>query len=218
MISAQTIAAPTCDQKEVNVKASVRSISLVLLTLMFGLILAAPAGAHAQDCTTYMQNIINNFSNIPPGGQATMQVAMVSNRSDGRYVSYGEKPSMSGTNGSSGPLVYYPGGWTWFGYYPATLQGTLSQFFSDRRFNQNGSFNDPFDPANTDNLGITIFLEYSYVEGVNPGEVVLTLNSWGGGQLSFQGQCQNGMINGFDGVNTEFVLSLFNQYVPPPIN
>ena len=168
-----------------------------------------PVPANAQNCNAFVKNIINNFGTVPTGKQGEMQVALVSNRSDGRYVTYGEMPTMSGNNGGSGPLVYYPANHWGF---PAYLQGTLSQFFSDRRFNQNGFFNDPFNPQATDSLGIVIYLGSYPLYGIAPGEVVLTLNSWGGGSFSFQGQCQDGMINGFYG-NTEFVLSLFNQQV-----
>lgn len=144
---------------------------------------------------------------------------MVSNRSDGKYVSYGEMPQLSGTNGSAGTFVYFPGS-RWF---PVPyLYGTLSQFFSDRRFDVSEGLvttSDPFSPQSVDSLGVVIYLEGwdtgSPTTTITPGEVVFTLNSWGGAQSAFRGQCSDGMITGFIG-NTGYILSLFNQSVTPP--
>ena len=183
-----------------------------------------PLHANAQDCSQFVENIVNTFGNIPAGSQGQMEAALVSNRSDGQYVSYGEMPSLSGNSGSSGKLVYYPASRG----LPPYLKGTLSQFFSNRRFEPNKSgplgsqVSDPFNPNATDSLGVVVYLGTRFAfpasNDITPGEVVFTLNSWGGGSFSFRGQCQDGMINGFIG-NTEFVLSLFNQnvFTPPPL-
>jgi len=209
-----------CTRPAVPVKHHVRwpgqQIAKFALCLTTLAVLQIPIPAHAQSCTTFGQNIVKTFGTIPVGGKGVMQAALVSNRSDGRYVSYGEMPSISGNNGGSGPLVYHPATTVLGIPYPAYLQGTLAQFFSDRRFNPVGFFTDPFNPQNTDSLGIVVYLQGSGIFKINPGEVVLTLNSWGGGSYSWQGLCQDGMINGFY-QNTEFVLSLFNQQVYPPI-
>ena len=196
--------------------ASANAHSLASRPLRFALCLALlaalamPTGAQAQSCSSFTQSIINNFGAIPPGGEGVMQVTLATNRSDGRYVSYAEMPSEDGHQGTSGPLVYSSGV---FPFIPPSLQGTMSRYFSDRRFNYNGFFNDPFDPNNTDSLGITIWLGNSAWYGISAGDVTLTLS--GGAKNSFHGACQDGMINGFSG-NTEYVLSLFNQRVIPP--
>src|SRR3974377_395111 len=108
--------------------------------------------ANAQSCNSYVQNIINNY-HIPRGYEGVMQVSMTSNRADGQYVSYAEMPSMDEEQGSAGALVYHPA----WGPFPAYLQGTLTQYFCNRRFNARGFFNDPFNPQSTDKLGITIY-------------------------------------------------------------
>jgi hypothetical protein len=154
-----------------------------------------PISASAQSCDSLVQGINNYFGNQ----QGTVQVALVSNRSDGRYASYAEMPSKSGNNGGSGPLTYRPAN----NWLPASLTGTLAQFFSDRRFNYSYLLSDPFNPQATDALAITIWLGYYPRYGITPGLVSLN-----GGNVVFQGQCQDGMINGFY-TNTEFVLSLF---------
>jgi hypothetical protein len=60
----------------------------------------------------------------------------------------------------------------------------MPQFFSDRTFEFNGNW-EPFNPAATDSLGMTIWLGYGGLYSptlgyaITPGQVSFTLYSWG---------------------------------------
>jgi hypothetical protein len=209
--------------------------SSFVLTIAAFATLLFPAVVTAQSCDAFASNIVSQFGSIPPG-QGTMDVRLVSNRSDGTQVTYAEKPSGTGaTNPAclaagtclSGGLSYYPGRHFGLLYFPPSLSGTLTQFFSDRRFGTPagsllGLPSYPFkpylipSPPGTDELGLTIYLGNSIL-GYTTGEVVYTSKSEGNG--SFRGLCQDGMLYGFEGDTTMYVLSLYNLKLnqPPPI-
>lgn len=200
-------------------------VGSVLFTMAAFATFVFPAAAGAQSCDVLASNIVSQFGNIP-AGQGTMDVRIVSNRSDGRYVMYGETPIESGATNPAcqaagtclnGGLQYYPARRVGVFYFPPYLSGTLTQFFSDRRYGTPPSSflpSYPFNADNTDDLQLTIYLGNS-IFGTKTGEVVYTLKSWGNAQGSFQGMCQDGMLYGFQG-NTMFVFSLFNLQLNPP--
>ena len=174
--------------------------------------LAIPLQAHAQNCTSFADSIINKFGNIPAGDYGEIQVTMVSNTSDGSQATYGEMPSISLVNGNAGRFRYHPATSTSAAY----LDGYLTRFFSNHRFNPNGGFSlssDPFNPKATDSIYVTIELSGS------PGFFIFWQSIYPAGLVPIvivQGQCQAGMINGAYG-NQEFILSLFNPQVVNPI-
>jgi hypothetical protein len=164
--------------------------------------------AAAQSCSATLNNINSWFLNggSGPGLLNFVATTMNSNRADGGYVSYGE-----GQNGTGGQLSYHAvqkiGAYT----YPAYIEGTLAQYFSDRRYQppNAGYAWAPFNPNSTDRLGVRIFLEDGITFGIRQGEVVLIGYSWGGGTTTFQGRCNEGMLYGFTPLAPTNVWTLF---------
>jgi len=209
------------------------AISALLFAMAVFATLLFPAAARAQSCDAFAANIVSQFGNIP-AGQGTMDAHLVSNQSDAVRVMYAEKPAASdatnqacqtaGTCQSRG-LKYYPRRHFWGSlYFPPTLSGTLTEFFSDRRFPGDLRGNSyPFslgplppglNPGDTDDLDVTIYLGNSFL-GNTTGQVVFTFRSHGNAGGGFQGLCQDGMLYGFQG-NIMYVFSLFNLQLNPP--
>jgi hypothetical protein len=182
-----------------------------------------PAPANAQSCTTFLTGINNWFLTQPKGsGTYSINFTMASNRTDGTYVSYSE-----GGSGTPGIPAYHPATSSGFFRTPAYLQGTLTEYFSDRRYVPPPGLGfpwAPFNPGNTDSLGVTIYLGNAAPRplgnGATLGEVVLTLKSWGNASYSFQGLCTDNMLYGFlalppTNVPNLFVASLNESFSPP---
>jgi hypothetical protein len=150
-----------------------------------------------------------------------MEATMATNNtSNSPYVSYGAPT----------PLTYVPGHREGATYIPPSLQstGAMQQFFSDRTWSPSvppGEFAPtyPFNPAATDNLGVTVWLGtgglYSTTSGyeIQPGDITFILDSWGNTVVSFVPERCDGMIYGISG-NTGMLLSLFNMSAPVHIN
>jgi len=180
------------------------AISAALIALSF------TPHASAQSCDSMLNDIDNWFITQPNGpGNYSIAFTMVTNRSDGKYASYSE-----GNSGSPAELFYHPASRVGLFWFPAYLQGTVRQYFSDRRWAPSGGLFavNPFDPGRTDQTQVTISLGSS-IFGSPEGEVTLTLLSWGNSQVSFPASCQDGLMYGFNG-NTMFVMSLNKQYFP----
>jgi hypothetical protein len=168
-----------------------------------------PVPARAQDCTAFLSNL-QTWLEKKPNGPGTYKISfnMVTNRSDGKYGSYSEGPS-----GTHALLTYYPArllGGLWI---PPYLQGDVTQYFSDRRYNPGGGIGfawAPFDSSRTDKTRVTINLSPL---GTGFGTVTLTLLSWGNAEFSFKGLCHDGLMYGFTG-NTMVVMSLNESYSP----
>jgi hypothetical protein len=165
-----------------------------------------------------------------------LQSAIVTNRADGAYASYSEwtpKDNITGTAAAQpAELYYHPAQQVriWNGPVlfttPAYAEGTMSSFFSDRRYqpqNNEGFFYDwaPFNPNNRDQITLRVYLtpgrQSYFAPPINAGEVSVVLNSWGNTSLSFQGSCQNGLLTGFlqsppTNVWTAFVISLNESF------
>ena len=167
--------------------------------------LALPSLANAQSCSTWTSNVIAQLQSNP-----YMGARIATNLSDGRYVSYAASQAQS--------LNYVPAHRSGFLQLPASLLGSIPQFFSDRTFDFSGNW-EPFNPAATDNLGVTIWLGYggAYIPGVGysiaPGQVTFTLYSWGNATVSFTPERCDGMIYGISG-NTGVLVSLFDMPAP----
>jgi hypothetical protein len=104
----------------------------------------------------------------------------------------------SSFHGLPGSLYYHPARVVGYRIFPAYVEGTMSSYFSDRRFepqNNQGIPWAPFNPNNVDTVTIRIFLTSGL--GTNSGLVQVVLNSWGDTLLSFQGSCQNGLLTGY---------------------
>jgi len=168
-----------------------------------------PTPASAQSCTTFLDNLQTWLVTKPNGpGQYEIRFNMVTNRSDGKYASYLEGPT-----GTPGALNYYPAHSVGGFFFPPYLQGTMTQYFSDRRYAPSGGFAwAPFNSAATDQTRITISLGSS-IFGAQFGEVTITLLSWGNASSSFMPSCQDGLMYGFVG-NTMLVMSLNEEYFP----
>jgi hypothetical protein len=193
---------------------------------LLGMLAVGSGTAKAQSCGTFLSDINNWFLTQPDGpGTYKIRFTVVTNRTDGNYASYSE-----GSVGSLGTLTYRPARWIRGISYPPALQGTMTQYFSDRRYAPNGSglIWAPFDPGRTDSLGVTILLESGFL--ATQGEVILTLKSWGGTALAFQGQCTGELNDGSGGLiygvlqwppqsggsTTMAVMSLNEVFTPNP--
>jgi hypothetical protein len=171
-----------------------------------------PIPAQAQSCTTFLDNL-ENWLVTKPNGPGTYEIRfnMVTNRSDGKYASYLEGPA-----GTPGVLNYYPAHSVGGFLFPAYLQGTGTQYFSDRRYLPSGGVGfawAPFASGATDQTKVTISLGNSLF-GSQFGQVTITLLSWGNASSSFMPSCQNGLVYGFVD-NTMVVMSLNEEYFPP---
>jgi hypothetical protein len=175
--------------------------------------------ANAQNCSTWASNIINYQQVNHP----TWGARLSTDRADGKLVSYS---ATGGGNNIGYPLKYVAGHWSNGAYFPPSLQSTASQYqyFSDRTYSPdiNGTvYNDePFDPAATDHLGVTIWLGSGSL--VQPGEVTFTLYTWGNALVNFVpvrcdavGAAPSGVVYGLSG-NTGLLLSLFTGLQLPP--
>ena len=200
-----------------------------------GLSMTLPAAA--QSCDT-MLGAFNSFflSNTDPAAVPVLTSTIVTNRADGAYASYSEGAPNGIITGSGtaqpGELYYHPAQQVRFlnGQIlyttPAYAEGTMSSFFSDRRYqpqNNEGFFYAwaPFNPNNLDQITVRVYLTQGrqsyFAPPINAGEVSVVLNSWGNTSLSFQGSCQNGLLTGSlqsppTNVWTAFVISLTESF------
>ena len=187
-------------------KSKVMTLGLGLLTLA-GLL--SPGLANAQSCSAWAADIVAQYES----STTSLGARVATNRSDGKYVSYAVSNEY--------PVAFVPAHGSGASHVPASLQGVggLTQFFSDRLFEWNGG-EEPFNPAATDSLGMTIWLgnggAYSPGLGyaIKPGEVTFTLYSWGNAIVSFTPERCDGMIYGLNG-NSGMLLSLFPLQPPP---
>jgi len=116
---------------------------------------------------------------------------------------------------AEGTLNYHPGGWIIIEglnlYLPPTFTGSLTQYFSDRRYTTAPTSFDnyPFDANNTDPLNLSI--------SGSSGSYSVSIQSpkWGFTQ-GFMPQCEAGVIYGtVDNVEL-LVISLCNRRSEPP--
>ena len=200
-----------------------------------GLLMPFPAAA--QSCDTMLGSFNNFFlTNTDPAAVPVLDSTIVTNRADGAYASYSEGAPNGIITGSGtvqpAELHYHPAQQvrTWNGFVlwttPAYAEGTMSSYFSDRRYqpqNNKGFFYSwaPFNSDNVDQITVRIYLTQGqlgwFSAPINPGEVSIVLNSWGNTQLSFQGSCQNGLVTGYlqsppTNVWTAFVISLTESF------
>jgi hypothetical protein len=186
--------------------------------------LLMPFSAAAQSCDT-MLGAVNNFLLSNPG-DGLVHSTMVTNRADGAYASYSEMGPGIGFTGQPAWLFYHPAQKGLLYTSPAYVEGTMMSYFSDRRFEPQNNQGitaawAPFNPNNLDRVTVRIYLTHGYVPGnppliaqaINPGQVLVVLNSWGNSVLSFQGSCQNGLLSGYlqsppTNVWTQFVISV----------
>lgn len=194
-----------------------------------------PFPAAAQSCDT-MLGAFNTFfvqNSGVIGAVPVLYSTIVTNRADGAYASYSEGPLAnfitSGGSVTPGELYYHPAQLVRYGPYffdtPAYVEGTMSSYFSDRRYepqNSQGLYYPwaPFNPGNVDTITVRIYLtqgQQGLFTTVNAGQVSVVLNSWGNNQLTFQGSCQNGLLSGQlqsppTNIWTQFVISLNENF------
>jgi hypothetical protein len=181
---------------------------LIAATIVF----AITTNAKAQSCDPMLNDILNWFVTEPNGpGNYKIDFNMVTNRSDGKYASYSEG---QGPIATTGELDYHPASVVGFFFVPAYLQGTVRQYFSDRRSTTSAGSLAPFDPGRTDQTRVTINLGATIL-GAPLGQVTLNLLSWGNAQSTFAPSCQNGLMYGFVD-NTMFVMSLNKDFFSIP--
>lgn len=145
----------------------------------------------------------------------------------GSYVNGSTAPFTLVTEGTNlvagyaeGSLTLTNGGWTGYSFAGPSLSGTGTEYFSDRRYYQNGSLSAyPFNPAATDQLGVSIW-ESSFVYNQELG-TTLTLKSWGNAQVAVtvQGCMSNNQLYGTmnsGGANTGAIIISVGSLQAPP--
>jgi hypothetical protein len=113
---------------------------------------------------------------------------------------------------AEGPLLYKPGGWLDSGrfriYVPAAFTGSLTQYFSDRRYGPPDSFtNYPFNANSTDPLDITVSSPPLLPSGIGSYSVSINSPAWTSTQ-SLTPQCEAGVIYGIVAGAVLLVISL----------
>lgn len=170
---------------------------VVMLASVVGLFLSGEA--HAQSCTTFMQDKLTWMSN-PQNYLAIHGSSFNATHSGGWPL----------TSHIAGSLVEYSPGFSYYDpflgrtiTFPATMGGTgLVQLFSDRY----AAGYQRFDKNQPDQLGISFNAN---------GRIVITLQSWGNGTVTVEtASCANNMISGFSSDGTLWSFA-FNKLVAP---
>jgi len=168
--------------------------------------------ATAPGCVEAMvSEHVNWLQQQAPNGTHVVRVTAASNQRNG-LVSYSEGLLTI----SSAPFPPGPGQPPSNSY---TLAGTLTQYFSDRKFGMpSGSGislpTNPFAPQKTDQLGLSISTS---------GQVSLTLKSWGNKSVGLTGvDCASGVLYGLTNTGRHqsfYVISLRKDTLenPPPV-
>lgn len=162
---------------------------------------ATTAIAPSPGCVeNLLSEYINWLNQSAPNGTHIVRVTAASNQKN-RLVSYSEGTlSITVAPFPSGAGQPKPTG-------PYTLAGTLTQYFSDRKFGlQNGGIAIPvypFSPQKTDQLGLSIS---------TGGQIVLTLKSYNNKSISLTGvDCAAGVLYGLTNTSPTqsfYVISL----------
>lgn len=150
-------------------------------------LLLASTPVCAQSCDALINEYIAWIESSTPAAPHRVQYTLVTNQSNDVTssenvvgFSVGELRGSVCSSPVSGPACAYR----------AVLTGTGTQLFSDRVFFDNragANLVGRFDSRRADRLGVTVWPS---------GWVVLTLHSWGGAEVRFQGQCQDRALTG----------------------
>jgi len=160
-----------------------------------------------------LDNLFNWAAQQPAENETSVHCNLTTNQS-AAFQGHGENV----VTYAEGGLGYHPGGWVNVGrfgiFIPASFSGSLTQYYSDKRYGPQGSFtNYPFSASETTPLNITIsgpplLLGGSY-------SVSISSPGWGATQ-SFTPQCEAGLVYGTFLNAVLLVISLCEQISEPP--
>jgi hypothetical protein len=111
-------------------------------------------------------------------------------------------------------MAYVPAHLVGANLFPATLQGTVSISYNDRRWSSTTSFDNPFSPFDKSHRLVTIFLgDYPHAPiRYVKGDVVISDQSNPFGQPPmFKASCEFGLMYGFLRQNQIVALTLNKQ-------
>jgi hypothetical protein len=173
--------------------------SLVALAALFVVAFTPRFGVHSAAaapvaCSTFLQSFLDHARQPVTSARPYVEAVVVANNA-ANVASYAEHArlfyvaptilSPAGLSSAVGPFAQ-----------PAT------QYFNDRRDSTG-----PFDPARTDQLGLSI--------NGQTGQVQLKLVSWEGALITIKPVCENGLMYGFNehaGTKTLYVISLAKRF------
>jgi hypothetical protein len=197
-----------------NMKYHNKILASISISMLFFMVLSSSniktipvVTAQISDCT----NIQNKFveARQTNQGSAFMPVVITTNQpgNGAGVASY-----------AFGNLIYHTNPNQPLGDTFSTQTGQpLKQYFSDRTYTQTGSIDrQPFNPAKTDNIGVSIIRNSNSLF-----HVTFTLLSWGNAQFGFDAHCAQGILYGFgppagnQGPNQMIVISL-EKVIPIP--
>jgi hypothetical protein len=169
---------------------------------------------HTMTACPLLDDLFNWAAQQPAENITSVACSLATNQSsfqgrDENLVAYAE-----------GPLLYKPGGWMDSGrfriYVPAAFTGTLTQYFSNRRYGPPDSFtNYPFDANSTDPLDITISSPPLIPLGTGSYSVSINSPAWASTQ-SLTPQCEAGVLYGIMSNSVLLVISLCGQNTQQP--
>jgi hypothetical protein len=164
----------------------------VLLAAVAVTTLGVATPAHAGDCWTMLEKHFTWAKSAEYSKERNLTFHLATNRGDAAYVSYAV--GVMDVNTSVDPWLF-----TTTAQRTGNRDGT--QYFSDRQYQECYSYGcfpvGPFNRAATDVLGVRMTWW---------GQVTFTMKSWGNGELTGTGDCNNEMLTTTIG-NTLFVLS-----------
>jgi hypothetical protein len=170
----------------------------------------APPPAPCSVSSVVTDNV-NWLRQTPKGGTNIVRVSAVSDQPN-RVASYAEG-QVAIVASPFPPAAGKP-----FPTKGYSLGGTLTQYFSDRKFGLNSGpglslAQYPFAPQKTDQLGIMI---------ADTGAITLTLISWSGTNINLTGvSCAGGVLYGLTNTNPTqsfYVISLTREFQANPTN
>ena len=197
-----------------------RTIAVAMIALA-ALALVAPKPAAASSCSTYLGKINTWFVTQPDGkGDYAILATMIGMDSSRSFSSYAEGNLAQGNNMDGGYLMYHAAAKGFPPYIEdeGAKASPFAQYFSERRYNE-GLLTLPFNPAQTDSLGVKIYLQDDSGKSISAGDTIFTLYSWGSGQFTVNMSCNDGMLYGFYNGSQLFAFHLKESFVnnkPPP--
>lgn len=172
---------------------------LMMGCVLCGLAQTLPARADGS-CSTYLAERFAWMTERPDGERgyrATITTHRAGLTASGpALVSYGQVELWTHAAGGWECAPDWSSCW----WVPAAISGSQgSQLFNDRSYYNGGRWQ-PFSIHASDSIGLRIDQD---------GQVVLTLESWGGGQVTITGtQCSDGLIYGFSNESPGVLYSI----------
>jgi hypothetical protein len=191
---------------------------LAIAVMGLAALLATTRNSNAESCNTFLTDIESHITSDPLGEHiVTMDMVTLANALPvppapfplHGQATYSESPYPYW--GFPAYMSYVPAHQVGTNHFPATLQGTVSMFFSDQRWVSNLSQLTPFSPSNTSPRNVVIFLgDYPYppIRYAKGDVVIADPNNPNRQPPSFKASCQYGLMYGFIGQNEIVAINL----------